>query len=132
MRCTTAEPTTTPSDTCETSTACSGADTDADEYRLVGDVLQTPGDLDRRCRKGGANTGDTEQTDAIDEASRPLDNQGQPFVGRVGAASMTVSTPASSAADAHSPTSSRGMSGRMHPDTPAAASEFANRSKPMW
>ena len=59
-----------------------GADTDADEYRLVGDALQTPGDLDRRCRKGGANAGDTEQTDAVDEASRSLDNQGQPFVGR--------------------------------------------------
>ena len=57
-------------------------DTDADEYRLVGDVLQTPGDLDRRCREGRANTGDTEQTDAVDEASRPLDNQGQPVVGR--------------------------------------------------
>ena len=52
--------------------------------------------------------------------------------GAVGAASSTVSTPAASAHPAHSPTSSRGRSGRMQPLMPAAASDEANRSYPMW
>ena len=52
--------------------------------------------------------------------------------GAVGAASITVSMPAGSAARAQGPTSSSGRSGRIAARTPASYNDDANRSWPMW
>ena len=76
-------------------------DTDADEHGQIGDRLEPPGERGGGGGERGPLPRHAEQTDRVDEPARRVTIRGSRSAGAVGAASMTVSTPASSAAAHH-------------------------------
>ena len=128
-----ADPTMTPSASWQTSIACAAVETPTPtrtgmSVTAFNRFAITSADAASAVRSPVTPSKPTPYTNPRERSQM----RGRRSSGAVGAASITVSTPASSATAHHGPASSSGRSGRIAAATPTSTSERAKRSWPMW